>query len=207
MATNAATASDGEGPGRRRPQAANQRADARRNRSAILTAAATVLRGDPEASIADIAAEAGVGRMTVYGHFPTRPELVEAALVDVLERGEEVLQDVPLGGDPAEAFGRLIASSWALLDRAAGVAAAARRELPSERVRELHEKAEARVRGLLERGQREGAFRGDLSVGWLLATTHAVMNAAAYEVAAGRLSPEEAGPLIETTLRSAFAAR
>ncbi|WP_243730609.1 TetR family transcriptional regulator [Nesterenkonia salmonea] len=29
----------------------------------------TTLHKDPDASVADIAAEAGVGRMTLYGHF------------------------------------------------------------------------------------------------------------------------------------------
>ena len=48
-----------------------QRADARRNIAAILDAATDCLARDPEMSIADIAAAAGVGRITLYGHFKT----------------------------------------------------------------------------------------------------------------------------------------
>lgn len=186
-------------------RAANQRADAQRNRAKILAAVVTAIRKDPDASVADIAAEAGVGRMTLYGHFKTRPELIEAALVDSLDRGEEVLREVPLDGDAREAFRRLVASSWVLVDQARAVLAAAQKELPAARIRELHEKAEARMRTLLERGQREGAFRADLPVSWLLATTHVVMNGAAEEVRAGRLDAEDAPWFIDAILLPAFA--
>src|SRR4051794_32209987 len=85
-------------------RAGNARADAQRNRGGILQATVDALRKDPDASVAQIAAEAGVGRMTLYGHFRTRPELLEAALVDRLDRGETVLQAVDLDGDARQAF-------------------------------------------------------------------------------------------------------
>ncbi|OLT13911.1 TetR family transcriptional regulator [Actinomadura sp. CNU-125] len=188
------------------PRAANQRADAQRNRAKILAAAPTALRANPDASVADIAAQAGVGRMTLYGHFKTRAELVDATLADSLEQAEAVLADVPLDGDPAEAFEALITSSWMLLERLRAVLVVAQRVLQPVRIREMHEKAEARMRGLVERGQREGVFRADLSVAWLLAVTHLTMNAAAEEVTAGRLESDDAARVIVTTLQSAFAA-
>lgn len=207
MATKKAMANGGlqqvSAAGDRR--AVNQRADAQRNRAKILAAVVTAIRNDPDASVADIAAEAGVGRMTLYGHFKTRPELIEAALVESLDRGEEVLREVPLDGDAREAFRRLVASSWVLVDQARAVLAAAQKELSAARIRELHEKAEARMRALLERGQREGAFRADLPVSWLLATTHVVMNGAAEEVRAGRLDAEDASLFIDAILLPAFA--
>lgn len=187
-------------------RAPKQRADARRNRAAILAATGTALHANPDASVADIAADAGVGRMTLYGHFKTRAELIEAALTDSLERAEDVLADVSLNGDAREAFSRLIASSWKLLDQSRGLLAAAQNELPPARIRELHEKAEARMRGLLERGQHEGTFRNDLPVSWLLATTHVVMNGAAEEISAGRLDAEDGARVIDATLQPAFAA-
>ena len=187
-------------------RAANQRADAQRNRAKILAATVTAIRKNPDASVADIAAEAGVGRVTLYGHFQTRAELIEAALVDSLERGEEVLREVPLDGDAREAFGRLVASSWVLVDQSRALLAAAQKELPAARIREMHEKAEARMRGLLLRGQREGAFRADLPVSWLLTTTHVVMNGAAEEVRTGRIDPDDAPWFIDAILLPAFTA-
>ncbi|WP_181696152.1 TetR/AcrR family transcriptional regulator [Nocardia sp. GTS18] len=186
-------------------RAGNRRADAQRNRISILAATPVALRKNPDASVADIAAEAGVGRMTLYGHFATRAELIEAALVESLERGDAVLSEVPLDGRPAEALARLVEASWNLVDQSRALLAAAQKELSATRIRELHEKAEARMRDLLERGQREGAFRGDLPVSWLLATAHVVMNAAAEEIAAARLDPGDAARFIDAVLQPAFA--
>ena len=62
------------------------RSDAASNHDRILQAAARVLSEDPRATIQRIAREAGVVRLTVYRHFPTRDELVraifEAAAID-----------------------------------------------------------------------------------------------------------------------------
>ena len=59
--------------------APRQRADAQRNNSALLDAAAAVfVRAGVEAPVRDIAAEAGVGVGTIYRHFPTRADLVVA---------------------------------------------------------------------------------------------------------------------------------
>lgn len=190
----------------RTKRGSNQRADARRSRAVILEATASTLRSDPDASIGAIAEQAGVSRMTLYAHFANRAELLEAALTDRLEEGDAVLSEVPLDGDPADAFARLIASSWSLLDQARALLAAAQKELPPARIRELHEKAEARMRDLLERGRDEGVFRTDLPVSWLLSTTHVVMHAAAEEVAAHRLDAEHAAETINATLRPALAA-
>ncbi|WP_433304106.1 TetR/AcrR family transcriptional regulator [Actinoplanes sp. CA-030573] len=60
---------------------ARRRADAERNREAILGAADEVLRMNPAASFEDIIIATGRGRTTVYRHFPTRNHIV-AALVD-----------------------------------------------------------------------------------------------------------------------------
>lgn len=204
MNSKATTMSPRPSSGSGRRGAANKRADAQRNRAKILAATVTAIRKNPDASLSDIAAEAGTGRQTLYGHFRTRPELIDAALADSIERGEEVLSQVPLDGDPVEAFQRLVASSWVLVDRSRALLAAAQKELPATRIREMHEKAEARMRGLLERGQAEGALRSDLPVTWLLTTTHVVMNGAAEEVRAGRLDPEDAPWFIDAILLPSF---
>lgn len=183
----------------------NQRADAQRNQRAILAATPVALRKNPDASIAEIASEAGVGRMTLYGHFKTRAELIEAAVIESLKRGDDILSEVPLDGELTEALARLVESSWTLVDQARALLTAAQKELPAARIRELHVSAEARMRDLLERGQREGAFRRDLPVSWLLTTTHVVINAAADEITAGRLGPADAAHFINAILQPAFA--
>ncbi|HEY0187780.1 MAG TPA: TetR/AcrR family transcriptional regulator [Cellulomonas sp.] len=55
------------------------RADARRNRDALLQVAAAAFAEDGETPLETIAQQAGVGIGTLYRHFPTRGALIEAA--------------------------------------------------------------------------------------------------------------------------------
>lgn len=58
------------------------RADAARNFDAILVAARAAFTGQgTEAALDDIARRAGVGPATLYRHFPTRGDLIEAVYV------------------------------------------------------------------------------------------------------------------------------
>ncbi|GGT17625.1 TetR/AcrR family transcriptional regulator [Streptomyces chromofuscus] len=58
---------------------APRRKDARRNKEALLDAAAAVfVTSGVDAPVRDIAAEAGVGLGTIYRHFPTRADLIIA---------------------------------------------------------------------------------------------------------------------------------
>ncbi|MFB8243983.1 TetR/AcrR family transcriptional regulator [Streptomyces sp. NPDC055952] len=59
------------------PAAPAGRKDARRNKEALLDAAAAVfVASGVDAPVRDIAAKAGVGLGTIYRHFPTRADLV-----------------------------------------------------------------------------------------------------------------------------------
>lgn len=77
------------------------RADAARNREAILDAALVALGRDPQASLLDVAQEAGVGRATLYRHFATRHDLVTALRGELLRRARAVADAVE-AVDPAE---------------------------------------------------------------------------------------------------------
>ena len=75
------------------------RADARRNAAAILAAAQTCLVRDPEATLTEIAQEAGVGRVTLHGHFATRAILVDEVFRQVHAEAEEILAATDTSGD------------------------------------------------------------------------------------------------------------
>jgi TetR/AcrR family transcriptional repressor of mexCD-oprJ operon len=81
-------------------------------------------------SIADIVAAADVGRITLYGHFRTRADLVDAVLVRTVQRADAILGSTDASGDPAEALARLVASSWQLVHQFRNILLAAQRELP-----------------------------------------------------------------------------
>ena len=135
-----------------------QRADARRNVTAILDAAVLCLTRNPDASIADIAEAAGVGRVPVYGHFKTRPDLVEAVLVRTVAEADAVLDATDTTGDPSDALVPLVDASWQIVNQSRSVLRAAQRELPAERIRGVQDRILRRVQILIERGRRSGAF-------------------------------------------------
>jgi AcrR family transcriptional regulator len=193
-------------PGAVRAQAREQdrRADARRNIASILDAAQDCLGRDPTASIADIARAAGVGRVTLYGHFGTRAELVDAVFQRTLSQADAVLDAVDLAGDPRQALTGLVASSWRILDQHSVLLHAAERELSSERIRARHDGPMSRVQALISRGQQDGAFRSDLPVQWLTAVFYSAMHGAAAEISAGRLPAADAAWVISATLLAAY---
>lgn len=74
---------------------AGSRADAVRNRAALLDAAAAVfVRSGVQAPVRDVAAEAGVGVGTIYRHFPTRADLVAAVYRHQVEACVEAVPDL-----------------------------------------------------------------------------------------------------------------
>jgi len=185
-------------------RAAELRADARRNVAAILAAATDCLAKNPDTSVAEIAAAAGVGRMTLYGHFKTRTDLLDAVLTRVVAEAHETLGAVDVAGDPRDAVARLVAASWLIVDRLRNILTAAQRELPAERIREAHDLVLGRVQSLIERGRATDAFRTDLPVSWLVSLAMNVMHAAATEVSAGRLTSGQAPTVVAGTLLAAF---
>ena len=202
------------GPGREAPQldasrppSPRRRADAERNIAAILDAGLACFSRSADASVAEVARAAGVGRVTLYGHFPSRQALTDAVLAHAITKANTALDAVAIDHGPAaEALARLVGSSWRIVDQHRGLLAAAQRDLPPARVRRHHDQAMARVERLIARGQAEGAFRVDLPRSWLVATFSSLMHGAAEEVDAGRLAAAEAAGVLTATILAALAA-
>lgn len=178
------------------------RADARRNIDRILEAAIICLSRNPDATMQQIAVEAGVGRVTAYAHFASRGALVEAALERAIERGDAALSQLDLDGDPYAALQRLVDASWELSALSANVWVAAHETLSAAQIRVLHDRPAERARNLFERGQRDGVFRSDLPAHWLVNSLHALMKLGLDEVVAGHLAYVDAANFIA---RSAIA--
>src|SRR3954469_14846208 len=82
-----------------------QRSDARRNRQRVVTAARRCMaREGRDAGMEDIARAAGVGVGTVYRHFPTKDELVEALATKRFERLRDLALEALEAKDPWKAF-------------------------------------------------------------------------------------------------------
>jgi AcrR family transcriptional regulator len=140
------------------------RADAKRNRDQLLAAArdAFTERGD-QASLEDIARRAGVGVGTLYRHFPTRQDLVEAVYVEEVEalcRSAADFADEPAWDALAHWFNRFVdyvATKKALVDE---MMATIGHDAPVFRT--CHDAIFRAGEPLLERAQREGMVRPDL---------------------------------------------
>jgi TetR/AcrR family transcriptional regulator, mexCD-oprJ operon repressor len=134
--------------------------------AAILAAAAAVLaeRGE-QASMADVAAAAGMARATVYRYFPNREALFEAlGRLAVEDAGERLqagrLKEVPV----PEAFERAVRALVAVGDYFVVVSRESARPDPAE----FEQRVASPLRGLVERAQSLGEVRDDLPASWLM---------------------------------------
>ncbi|GAA4909353.1 TetR/AcrR family transcriptional regulator [Streptomyces coeruleoprunus] len=187
-------------PGRDEPR---RRADAERSIAAILAAALDCFARDPQVSMTAVAAAAGVSRVTLYAHFPSREALLDSVLAHSVERADTVLQSQHLDEGPAdEAFSRLVRSSWRILERHAFLLSAAEGVIAPARLRGHHEKVLGRVERTLQRGQQEGVFRTDLPMGWLVTTFYSLLHAAAAEADARHLKAKSVPDILDRTLSS-----
>jgi AcrR family transcriptional regulator len=88
------------------------RSDARRNREKVLQAARKVMaRKGLDAQMEEIARRAGVGVGTVYRHFPTKDELVEALAGARFERLAELAHEALEKDEPWPAFEQFMRSA------------------------------------------------------------------------------------------------
>ncbi|MCU1528779.1 MAG: TetR family transcriptional regulator [Frondihabitans sp.] len=87
-------------------------------RNRILDVALEVLGQNPDAGMGDIASAAGVVRRTVYGHFPTRTDLVRTLAQRAVSEVAAVLDQVNTPGAAAETvWVDFIARLWPLAHR------------------------------------------------------------------------------------------
>lgn len=176
------------------------RSDSARNREKILAAGLRVLTEDPSATITAIAQAAGVGRVTLYGHFETRRALLAALFARTVAEADAALESVPLDGEPARALDELTRASWRVVADLHALLRAARDELGEDTVRMHMARTVDRVHGVVERGQATGAFRTDQSADWLASCYLAIVHGAAEDVRIGRVSEEDAGTWVPQTV-------
>ena len=142
------------------------RADASRNREALLAAATRAFASaEAEPSMRAIAREAGVGIATLYRHFPTRESLVDAVYHDQVGRltlgARDLLEQVP----PAEAlrrwmdlFGDWLMTKHGMIDTLLAMIESGEIALAQTRAELLDV-----ITGILDAGRAAGDLRADVT--------------------------------------------
>jgi AcrR family transcriptional regulator len=181
-----------------------RRADAERSITTITNAALEALASDPDVSMAEIARRAGVVRATIYMHFPTREALLDAVMEHATAQvAEATRQAEPGRGEPEEALERVLLATWRQLSQFHNILQININRLSAKELHRRHLPITTQIVPLLERGQRDGVFRSDVSALWLIAVVRAIVHVASTELQAGRLVEAE---VERTMLTTAFAA-
>jgi AcrR family transcriptional regulator len=127
-------------------------------RNRILDVALEVLGQNPDAGMGDIASAAGVVRRTVYGHFPTRADLVRTLTQQAVNEIAAVLTEVNASKRSAEAvWVDFIAGLWPLTHRYR-VLLALRRGEYGEEIHSLLGPIDQILADLVQRGQDSKVF-------------------------------------------------
>ena len=140
------------------------RADARRNREALLQAAAELFAEEgTEVSLEAVAARAGVGIGTLYRNFPNRDSLVEAAyrteVAHLCDAASELLDSNPPDVALAEWMDRFVTYAAAKRGMAGALKAVnAKTDLYSQ----TRTQVTGAIGGLLEAGVVAGTLRADV---------------------------------------------
>jgi AcrR family transcriptional regulator len=162
-------------------------------RDRILDVALEVLGEDPDAGMGDIAAAAGVVRRTVYGHFPSRLDLVRTLTERAVAEMTAVLTDVNAPDAAADAtWVEFIARLWPVAHRYR-VLLALRRGEYGEAIHGLLGPVDELLADLVQRGQDSNVFARHLPAAILSQVAYGVVFAIAdSELSKGTLGARAA---------------
>lgn len=149
------------------PSAVAARADARRNRALVLAAAQRAFaEHGTSVSLAEVARRAGVGAGTVYRHFPTKTDLLEAVMQQRVDRLATLAAEYLDAPDPGGAFFAICSEvvlsapgSQALCD-----VVQSDDGWPKALLRGAGDRFHHALGALLTTAQRQGAVRSDLEI-------------------------------------------
>ncbi|MDI9930719.1 TetR/AcrR family transcriptional regulator [Rhodococcus sp. IEGM 1354] len=144
------------------------------NRDKITDAAIAAFAVNPEATVAEIAEAAGIVRRTVYGHFPTRHDLI----IGIVERAAQELidalpspEDIP--DEPDVALALLELCNWPVGDRYRALLGVGRRELGDQRILDMISGARQLTLDVVERGQARALFNRRVTADTIVAVSEA----------------------------------
>jgi AcrR family transcriptional regulator len=139
------------------------RADARRNREALIAAAREVFGAKGvDAPLDEIARRAEVAIGTLYNRFPTRADLIDAAFLPAMEEAEAVLEEALAVDDPWDGFVLFLERSVLMQVSDRGFTEICSRAFdPASGLEKAKRGNGSRINRLIMRAQEAGALRPD----------------------------------------------
>ncbi len=171
------------------------RADAARNLETVLTTGARMLAADPGASIASIAAEAGVDRRTVYRRFACREELLAAIYESRVTAIERAIEDARLREAPVAVALHRYVENIITVNRTWPVDLT--RMLADDTIRRRRDACIAEVDAFLRRATDEGLLRRDQPEGWAAPLLPELVHLASHQQR--HLAPGKAADVVVDT--------
>ena len=182
------------------------RADALRNRAALLDAAADVLAVAPHASLSEVATRAGLGRATLYRHFDSRDALRVAIREEALSRAAAALAGEDLTScDTREALRRAAAVLVPLGMRFRILLTEGSDTDPGFLA--ARNEALAPLWEVLARGVEAGELSATTSIAWLGMVLAGLLMSAVRAAGAGLIDPADAGALVADSFIDGFGRR
>lgn len=171
----------------------------------MINGAVGLLADNPAASMQEIAAASGLGRTTVYRHFPSRETLLDSLFERVVEEAQRISSQIIAEGGGAERILRRMGSEFVLLGGRFRFLSSFRNETTV--LEESKTAPHDPVADFLRAGQASGELRSDLPLPWAQSMIQAMSIAATDDVAAGRFDAQTAGGLLGDSLVALLLAR
>ncbi len=180
-------------------QGGGQRRDAIANRQAVIDAAAVLLAENPDAGMQEIADYTGLGRTTVYRHFPNRAALFEGLMEDVIAKGlariEAVVERDVGTADLLRQVARLsldLGLQFRFLY--------SHRDVTKPALQRLSRTGEDPLSDYLREARGRGDIRTDMSLEWLMSVQLALALQMVGDVLEGRIGRESAAEVLGDTI-------
>lgn len=176
-------------------------------RERILEAAGRALTRSPNATVDQIAAEARVGRATVFRHFESRAGLLRALARRAIDETDRVAREaVAQACDATEAL-RLVTRAVVGAGESYRFLASAPELDDEPEIAGAYERQMSELEDLVRAVRREGFIRPGLSTAWVVASIDGLIWAACRAVGEGKLGVVQAQNLVWETIAIGLANR
>lgn len=171
-------------------------ARAERSKFALIQAGMTLLAENRDATLSDVAQVANVGRATLYRHFETRDQLIEAVAINCLETFDDATSSIDRDAKSwLDAIRLLFSVSMPLQNEMTFLMKLDSFIGENKNIKKIYHEQNKELRYILKKCQKENSIRSDISVDWLMALLDGLFFAAWKMILDHKVSHQQAAQL------------